>query len=51
VLPSVITGGLPVVLTFSLTHSAARREDSSVPALSWQTVTVMPVSAPLRKAA
>lgn len=33
-LPSVITGGLPVVLTLSLTHSAARREDSSVPALA-----------------
>lgn len=28
---SVITGGLAVALMFSLTHSAARREDSSVP--------------------
>jgi hypothetical protein len=50
VLPSVTTGGLAIALTFSLTHSAARREDSSVPALSWQTVTVMPPS-PLRTAA
>jgi hypothetical protein len=30
--PSVIAGGSAVALTFSLTHSAARREDSSVPA-------------------
>jgi hypothetical protein len=28
----VIAGGSAVALTFSLTHSAARREDSSVPA-------------------
>ena len=40
-LPSVITGGLAVALMFSLTHSAARREDSSAPVLSWQTVTVI----------
>ena len=44
-LPSVITGGLAIVLMFSLTHSAARRDDSSVPVLSWQTVTVAPPSA------
>jgi dodecin len=50
VLPSVIVGGFTVVLTFSLTHSAARREDSSVPALSSQIVTVVPLSA-LRNAA
>src|SRR5204863_4011115 len=49
VLPSVITGGLAVAPMFSLTHSAARREDSSVPVLSWQTVTVRPPS-PLRTA-
>src|ERR1019366_1434040 len=51
VLPSVTTGGLPLVLTFSLTHSAARREDSSVPVLSWQIVTARPPSPPLRNAA
>jgi catechol 2,3-dioxygenase-like lactoylglutathione lyase family enzyme len=50
VLPAVITGGLPGVLMFSLTNSAARREDSSVPASSSHTVTVTPPS-PLRNAA
>ena len=34
---------------FSLTHSAARREDSSVPVLSRQTVTVAPPSLLLEK--
>jgi hypothetical protein len=34
VAPSEIPGGSTVVLTFSFTHPAARREDSSVPALS-----------------
>jgi hypothetical protein len=34
VAPSVIAGGSTVVLMFSFTHPAARREDSSVPALS-----------------
>lgn len=32
--PSVITGGLAVALMFSLTHSAARLEDSAAPVLS-----------------
>ena len=50
VLPSVMVGGLTDAVAFSLIHSAARREDSSVPALSWQTVAVTPPS-PLRSAA
>ena len=49
--PSLIVGAVPAVLTFSLTHSAARLEDSSVPALSSQTVAVTPVSSPVRAAA
>ncbi len=50
-LPSVISGGLTdVPLAFSLIHVAARLDDSSVPALSWQTVTVVPLF-PLRNAA
>ena len=48
--PSVIVGAPTDPLKFSLTHSAARREDSSVPALSSQTVTVMPPPSPPRKA-
>jgi hypothetical protein len=47
--PWVITGGLAAAPMFSLIHSAARREDSPVPVLSRQTVTVMPPS-PVRKA-
>jgi hypothetical protein len=42
--PSVTAGGLAVARTFSLTHSAVRREDSAVPVVSWQTVTVRPPS-------
>ena len=48
--PSVIAGGSTDAPRFSLTHSAARREDSSVPALSSQTVTVVPPPSPPRKA-
>ena len=48
--PSVIAGGSTVVLTFSFTHPAARREDSSVPVLSSQTVTAAPPLS-VRKAA
>ena len=43
--PSAIVGGVTVALTFAATQSAARREDSSVPAFSSQTVTVTPPSA------
>ena len=50
VLPSVITGEMTVAVTFALTHAAARWDDSSVPTLAWQVVTVMPPS-PLRNAA
>ena len=41
-LPSVTTGGSTLTPMFSLTQSAARREDSSVPVLSYMTVTVCP---------
>ena len=44
-LPSVIEGGSIVAAMLSPTHSAARREDSSVPFLSSQTVTVKPALA------
>jgi hypothetical protein len=50
VFPSVIAGGLAVAPAFSLIQSAARLEDSSVPALSSQTVMVTPPSS-LRTAA
>ena len=42
--PSVMTGGSAEPVRFSLTNSAARFDDSSVPVLSWQTVTVKPPS-------
>ena len=44
VAPSVMTGGSAEPVRFSLTNSAARLDDSSVPVLSWQTVTVKPPS-------
>jgi putative transposase len=45
--PSLITGGLAVALTFSLTHSAARREDSSAPVLRDPSDEVLDLVVPL----